>query len=145
VDLGSPAIDAIVLLLAFLWMRLVWWKAAMNAEEKDAEVRSRGAAAITNQVNGMLTAASIVAAGIGAMFAIGLQNLPPTTRSVLVVAGSDALVSLVIGVWILGYITSVQHRLDVTRKAAVQLACWVEVALIALASVRFILALWSMG
>jgi hypothetical protein len=142
-----PALDLILLGTAWVLMRSAWKAAAYNPEELDSRMREIAAAAITSQINGMLTSASIVLTGIGAVLAIGLgKSFPMPAFEHLIVGAAAALGSIALGVYTLGYLPSptVLRTLDVSKKASVQLACFTEINLIVLAAVRFLLALWHL-
>jgi hypothetical protein len=137
-----PALDALFLFIMWFLMSWMWHRAAHDPKEKDTEKRQAGAAAITNQINGTLTAASIVLAGVGAVLAVGYtKNFPGAALNHLTYAAIEALISIVIGVYTLGYIPSVLHIMDVTKKPAVQLACFLQLMMIIVSIIRLLFAL----
>jgi hypothetical protein len=142
-----PFVDIGMLAMAWWLMRSQWKSAAYSAEESDPHVREVAAAAVTSQINGMLTSASIVLTGIGAVLAIGLgKSFPMAAFDHLIVGAAWALGSIALGVYTLGYLPSptVLNTLNVSRKASVQLAWFTEINLIVLAALRFLLALWHL-
>ncbi len=140
-----PVIDAGFIVVTWLAM-LSWWRRARpQAEESRAEVREAGARAVTNQINALLTAASIILAGSGSVLAIGLgKDFPAAALEHLIIAAAAALVSIILGVYTLGYIPSVLQALNVTRKLPVMIACFVQMNLIIVSAARFLGGLWQL-
>jgi len=138
----TPALDALFLLILWVLMHISWRRAKLNSMEENEGKRQAGAAAITNQINGTLTAASIVLAAVGAVLAIGFpKNFLPAVLSHLTWAAIEALISIGIGVFTLGYIPSVVHSIDVTKKNSVQIACFLQLMFIIVSLMRFLCAL----
>jgi uncharacterized membrane protein len=142
-----PILD--VLFVGGLWVVMFcWWRhpRTASAEEGQTDIRQAAAAAITNQITGLLTAASIVLAGSGAVLAIGFgKAFPSPALDHLFWSAFEALFSIVIGLYTLGYIPSVIHRFDITRKPAVMIACFVQFILVVVSVARFFLALWQLS
>jgi hypothetical protein len=137
-----PVLDAGFLLTSGLLMRNLWRRDNPNPIEDNEGKRQAGAVAITNQINGTLTAASIVLAAVGAVLAIGFpKNLMPAALSHLTWAAIEALFSVGIGVFTLGIIPSVVHRMDVTKRDSVQIACFLQLMFIIVSLIRFLFAL----
>jgi len=141
-----PLVDGICLFIVFFWMRKKWRKAKHTPEEQDPVKRQAGAKVITNQITGTLTASSIILAIAGAVLAIGFKNLPSQTLDHLLYTAFWTLPSIIFGVYTLGYISSpsVIHVMDVTKKPAVQLACFMQLNMIIVSVARFLLALWHL-
>jgi hypothetical protein len=142
-----PVLDLLFFIGVGLTMTY-WWKKVdvVNAEEVDRDRRQLTATAVTNQVNALLTANSIVLAGVGSVLAIGLgRQFPRPSLEHFLISAAWALTAIVLGVYILGYIPSVIHRLDVARKPPVMITCTIQISLTAAAAVRFLGGLWQLS
>jgi len=139
-----PIIDIISLLLVFIFMYIAWSNAKHDPNEKDDDKRKAGVSVITSQINGAIIAANIILASVGAVLALGLdKSFPKEAASHLINTAAFGCLSVILGIWILGSLSSpsVFHRIDATKKMSIQLACFVQLALVVLATIRFFLAL----
>lgn len=137
-----PIIDALIPFICWLQMQKAWHRAAHNPMEKNEGKRQAGATAVTNQINGSLTACSIVLAAIGAVLAIGYSNgLTKAALNHLTWAAIEAIISIGIGIYTLGYISSVIHKMDVTKKSSAQIACFLQLLFIFVSALRFLFGL----
>jgi hypothetical protein len=142
---GVPVLDVLIVVATGFAM-FCWWKRNGVSPDETPEARDAGATAVTNQINALLTAASIVLAGSGSVLAIGLgKEFPRSALEHLIVAAGGALLSIVAGVYTLGYIPSVIHVFNVARKRAVMVTCFVQMNLVIVATVRFLLSLWQLS
>ena len=67
----TPTLDFLLLFITWYIMYRSWRAAKYDPKEENADTRQAGASAITNQVNGTLTAASIILAAVGAVLVVG--------------------------------------------------------------------------
>ena len=139
-----PVLDLLLLVIPWLSMYRAWKRSGLAFMEADAPRRQAGAKALTNQINGATTVVSIILAGIGATLTLGHdKGLPTAAQDHLGYAVLWCLSAILVGIYTLGYISSptVIHQIDVSKKATVQLAAFIQLTLIVLAAGRFGLAL----
>jgi hypothetical protein len=112
--------------------------------ERDPQQRSIGAQAISGQLAGTITANTVVLAAVGALAAVGLQNLPRATAWHFLWAVAAALLGLSSAVWAFGTIPPRVRTRDVSRVRAVAVLTVASLAFFVIASVRLAIALWHL-
>lgn len=141
-----PILDFLWVVGSWLGMFRWWRRSGVQPEEKSLDVRQTGAQAVTNQISANLTAATIILAGYGSVLAIGLgKDFPPAALEHLIWGAVAIMLAIVFGLYTLGYIPSVIHRFDVTKKPGVMLFCFVQFNLIAVSALRFLAVLWQLS
>jgi hypothetical protein len=95
-----PVLDLLCLVGSALALKKWGWPNPPTADEPDRERRAASAEAITNQVNAILTSASILLAAVGALLAIAFDKpeLPKAAREHLLIAAAEALLAIPLGV-----------------------------------------------
>lgn len=138
-----PILDV---LLAFLWIRSVWtaWKNYQPPTQKDAvDERNLGATVILAQLNGALTSASIIVAGVGAFVALTPGNLDEIALAHLRLAAAFAVLALWSAVYTMATLPTRAPNTNFVRSKEVALLSTIPLIFVTLAGIRFVFAIWA--
>ncbi|AYG66893.1 MULTISPECIES: hypothetical protein [unclassified Rhizobium] len=138
-----PVLDAI---LGILWFRsvLAAWSGYTPPGEKDNEdERNLGATVILAQLNGALTTASIIVAGVGAFVALTPEKLEMFTVAHLRTAAVFAVIALCSTAYTMAILPSRTPNTNFVRSKEVALLSTIPLIGVTFAGVRFACAIWA--
>lgn len=132
--------------LGMLWFRSVWvaWKGYERPKEADdVNERTLGATFILAQLNGALTTASIIIAGVGAFVALTPKSFNPYAIASLRLAAVFAVISLGSAVYTMATLPARSPHTNVVRDKAVALLSTIPLIFVTFAGIRFMFAIWT--
>jgi hypothetical protein len=138
-----PILD---LVLGWVWIRSVWkaWKHYQPPCEKDTvEERNLGATVILAQLNGAITSASIIVAGVGAFVALTPERLDTFALAFLRLAAAFAVVALGSAVYAMAALPTRAPSTNVVRSREIAILSTVPLIFVTFAGIRFVFAIWA--
>lgn len=139
-----PVVDLVVGLAIVWFTDRMWAESRLSPEEASADERALGATAILGQLNGTITAATILGAAIGTIGALGLSEVKEAGKDHLRLAFLWSLLSLSVAVWALGTVPSMVPKHNVAKSRTTALLAISALYLFLASGVRFGLMLWGL-
>lgn len=138
-----PILD---LVLGWFWIRSVWaaWKDYQPPSEKDTvDERTLGATVILAQLNGAITSASIIVAGVGAFVALTPEKLDTFALVFLRLAAAFAVVALGSAVYAMATLPTRAPSTNFVRSKEIAIFSTVPLICVTFAGIRFVFAIWA--
>ncbi|GEC42169.1 hypothetical protein CN221_37565 [Sinorhizobium meliloti] len=138
-----PVVDAIV---GAFWFRSVWatWRGCQPPGTRDdVDERNLGASVILAQLNGAITSASIIVAGVGAFVALTPTALDPYTLAFLRLAAAFSVAALGSAVYALATLPTRAPSVNLVRSKEVAILSTVPLIFVTFAGIRFMCAIWA--
>lgn len=136
-----PIADGIIALF-WVFSTHIAWKGVEFTGDSLSE-RELGATVIMGQLGSVMTASSVILAGIGAFVALADGNILAPERWHLSFAATWAVMSIIIVVYTMSTLPTRAPRENFVRSHAIAVLCSAASFLTVAAGVRFVFAMWS--
>lgn len=137
-----PVLDLTIGAVVVYLTHLFWSGSGVQGTGEGVDERQLAATVILGQLSGIITASTVVLAGIGAMAALGATGLPAAARAHLFWAATWILLSLVAALWAMGTLPPQVNRVNVAKSHITALFTFGAFYLFIVACVRLGLGIW---